>query len=818
MRHRMFLATLACFACSNNVPQGDDPRVSVQPRMVIPGSPLEVVYERIYSSLEVDYGEPEDGSLALRANLLGGPTLFPLSLAPSGQATFNTTVPDAVDTPSNAYRVQLVGSDRSFEHELTVLALKSEITECVPGEPPHLDLNFVDVGGNVQRPGHPVTLTFEVDGQLLNHDCSGPAEPPTFFPNADAPITHYCLSGTRGLTIGYGSRTRPVTIDPFLDQVPLVMERDVSANECLTVGVDCPDCGPIAVARFNEGGGWVDQPLYADAKCEQAATAGEGKVYLRLPPAASELQLMLGGCGWRGQGLLSVHPQLRTLAAVAIGVPFPIDLPPGCQPIASSGRLVAGVQANLQGGTTLYTLEGPRAADGERVRIRCGARPDQPLSAPIVLTWCDQALREPELNFAPRTIAGAPGTTHPITFQLANVPSGVAAAVLAPSGAADLVWTELDPSCSRELCFQHTYRSLGMVGNAPRVHTPEVMLWDHQGCVVTADRALIEAPMTSTFTVTSTGNGERVGNLTAALEWLANRPPNAPIPVLRLSNLLRAPGVFVQLDYPVYVVGGDGILELGELKIGAGAEGTFLSGLQLLVDRIQVEADRVLWRDSTIRWVDGPADEPLLRVVGGGVILGPNLTLVAERLERELVSLEGEQGQLQRVELYGGRVGLLLHAPAEVDQVVIADASDVALEIRQPNETTRFELRHLTIDSPRDGLSTESTVTLQDSIVRAAREPFRDQGQGQVVVLRSWIQPAGNLGIPNAGPIGNTTFVDPRNGDYRLQAEAYGVDPAICEAQPCLSPTDLNGPLPGNHSGRFPDLGAHESTYSTEAP
>ena len=264
------------------------------------------------------------------------------------------------------------------------------------------------------------------------------------------------------------------------------------------------------------------------------------------------------------------------------------------------------------------------------------------------------------------------------------------------------------------------------------------------------------------------------------------------------------------------MVGGDTTLELGELKIGTGAEGSHLSGLQLLVDRIQIEADRVSWRDSVLRWVDGPADEPLLRVVGGGVTLGPNLILVGVGLERELVSLEGEQAQLQGVEIYGGRVGLALHAPAALDQVVIAGAEDLGLELRLPNEATGFDLRRLTIDSLRDGLSAESPVTLQDSIVRAVREPIREQGQTQVIVQRSWLHPAGGLGIPNAGPIGNATFVDPQNGDYRLQAQAYGVDPAVCAALACTSPVDLNGPFPGNYSGRYPDLGAKESTFSVE--
>lgn len=820
MRTRMFLLLLSGVACSSYVPESEGARVAVWPTVVIPGSPLSVRYDWVYAGIEVDYGDPETESAPVEAKLLGGSSSLPLNLTPTGQVTFRTAVPDEVDTPSDAYRVQLRSRDRSNELELTVLELRSRITECVPGEPPHLNLDFANARGEPQLPGHPVTLSFETDGQLLNQNCSGPAVPPTFTPDTLLPITNYCLYGVRNLTIRYGSRMRPLTFDrPFVDQVPIQMDRDASAGECLPVAINCEDCGGIGVARFNDGNGWVDQPLYTDAKCSQPTDAGGAKVYLRLPRSASKLEVFLGGCSWRGQAELWVHPPLRTLEAIAVGVPFPIEVPPGCQPVASSGRLVAGAQANLQGGTALYTLEGLRAPGGERLRIGCGAEPNQPLSPPIVKTWCDQALPRPELSFSPRSIAGAPGTTHPIDFQLSNLPSaGVAAVVLAPAAAADLVWTERDPSCNRDHCFQHSYRSLGSVANAPRVHNPKVMLWDQQGCVVSADRALIEAPLNSTYTVTSTGNGERIGNLAAALEWLANRPVNAPIPVLRLSNNLRAPGDFVQLDYPVYVVGGDTTLELGELKISAGAEGTHLSGVRLLIDRIQIEADRVSWRDSTVRWVDGPADEPLLRVVSGAVTLGPNLILVGPGLERELVSLEGEQAQLQGVELYGGRVGLSLHAPASLDQVVIAGADDLGLEVRLPNETTRFELRHLTIDSLRDGLSAESSVTLQDSIVRAVREPIREQGQTQVLVQRSWIHPAGGLGIPNAGPIGNTTFVDPQNGDYRLQAQAYGVDPEVCSAMPCFSPTDLNGPLPGNHSGRFPDLGAHESTYSTEAP
>lgn len=820
MRHRMLLLALVTFGCTSSVPVGDDVRVSVGPQAVIPGSPLTVVYERIYSGIEVDYGDPESGSASVVANLLHPSSETPLLLTPSGQATFNTTIPESVEAPSDGYQVQLLGRDRSDEVALTVLDLKVAITECVPGEPPHLNLNFINARRDVQLPGHAVTLRFESDGQILTPDCSGPAIPPTFTPNVEPPITDYCLLGVRNLTIGYGARSRPLNFErPFLDQVPIVMESDAAAGECLPVAIDCADCGPIAVARFNDGGGWLDQPLYADAKCEQATIVGEGKVYLRLPRPATKLQVLLGGCSWRGQGELWVHPPLRTLDAIALGVPFPIEVPPGCEPVASSGRLVPGVQANLQGGTALYTLEGRRGADGEQLRIGCGAAPNQPLSPSIRKTWCDQALPEPALSFSPRSIAGALGTDHPITFKLDKLPSGgVAAVVLAPSDAADLVWTEVDPSCSREYCFLHSYRSLGPVGNTPRVHNPKVMLWDHQGCVVATDRALIEAPMTSTFTVTSTGNGERIGNLAAALEWLAARPPNAPVPVLRLTNNLRAPGVYVQLDHPVYLVGGDTTLELGELKISAGGAGTHLSGLELLLDRIQVEADRVTWRDSTIRWVDGPAEEPLLRVLGAEVKLGPNLNLVALGLEREVASLEGERAQLRGAKVYGGRVGVALYAPAALDQVVIAGADDLGLDIRLPNDATRFELRHLTIDGLRDGVSAESAVVLQDSIVRAVREPVRGQGQSRVIVERSWIHPFGGLGIPNAGPIGNTTFVDPQNGDHRLQAGAYGVDPAFCEAQTCASPTDLNGPLPGNHSGRFPDLGAHEASYSREVP
>lgn len=807
-------------ACSSSVVLPKDPQADLQPTVVLPGSPLTLAYDPFLTDLQVDYGEVEAGGQTVLAELRGGPQIVALPLEALGPGTFTSLVPPSTEAPSTAYQVRLTGRAGSRDFPLEVLGLKTELSACVPGEPPLLSAHFVGSTPD-PRPGHAVTLGIEATGSIFGPDCTSPLTPLTFTPGQPPPDARWCLLGTREVTITAAALKEVVTLErPFQDAVALELPAEAVTGECVPVGVSCPDCGPVAVARFDLAGSPVEQPLYSDPECATPSDRADGKVFLRLPADPGRLVIHLGGCDWRGQAELLVRPRLVTLAKIAVGVPFPVDAPPGCvaQLSGAAGRLVAAPASGLGDGAALYTFEGARDVVGQEVRIRCGDDERQPLSAPIQLGWCEHTLPPLSLDHLPRTITPAGrNSAQDVTFRLDAARTPLAAVLFSPNRGSPWIWTDPNPTCNATYCFTHRFLATGPITSEPRIHEAQLLAWDEEGCVGWTDRALVEAPATSTFTITSTGSGERIGSLGAALAWLTGRPPQAPTPVLRLGDRVRAPGLPVQLDRPVVVVGGGQPVEVGELKLGGGAAGSALYGLDLTLERVLIEADEVTIRDSVIRWQGQRGESPLVSVQGRVASLGPNLTLEGEGLEQPILSLEGERATVRRVQTFGGSNGLAIWSTAVVTQVALIGAQDVAVHVQVAAAGEVQHLRWLTIDAPRDGVGAESSALLTESIVVAGSEAVRGQGKAGLEVQRSWLDPSDGLGLPGAPRIDNQTFVDRSAGDLRLRAETFGIDPGACVGnQLCAGNVDLNGPLPGPSSGRAPDLGAFESSYSGE--